>query len=603
MAPETKTRPPLSRYFRLGILPLALALVASAGLAFLLHRVLDAAVAERAEQDLVRALERAAPEFEGLLERSEPVEERVRALARQFDARVTLADAAGNVLADSAVEPIRIASLENHAGRPEIRRAMAGGTGFDRRTSATVATSFVYVARRLGSAASPSGCLRFAVSETALLASEAPFRATATTLSLAAGALVFAVLVAVRLRYAAEQARLARSLARAAGGERPTTPERTSEGAADVYAALARFAELVQGEREESRRAAALARAVFEEVPAALVVVNRQLNVLEANPAFARLTGLVDPITAAGKHLLEVVRSRELLAAFRAGLTGERVEGIVIHLDSGAGVETLVEVSVRLLAEDGRADAPAAVGVVFDVTAREKVESLRRRFVADVSHELRTPLASIRAAAETLDGEELPTPEQRHLVAVVQRQAGHMQALVSDLMDLSLIESGASGFEPGPVAVGELLAEAAADLKEPAALRRVALKIAALPTIRARGDRRRLSQVFRNLFDNAIKFSPEGSDVEVEAFIVTGDGGPGRVAVRIADHGIGIPRAAHDGIFQRFYRVDPSRNKAVPGTGLGLAIVKHLVLLHGGTVTVESEPGRGSTFTVILPSA
>jgi len=591
---------------RLGRFPLLLSLVAAATLSVFLRSVLDQAITERTERDLSLALARAAPEFDLALSGSPEAgtaSRLVQTLARQLEGRATLIDAAGRVLADSAVSPDRIASVENHAGRPEVVQARATGSGFDRRLSATVAEPFVYVARRLGSRAAPAGYLRLAVPKSSLSAAEAPSRRRTNGISVLFGGLVFAVLVAARLRHASEQGRVARAVAEAAEGRRPEVPLGTSEATEEVYAALSRFAALVQDEREGSRRAALLARTVFDQVPAGLVVVDASLRVLEVNPAFALLAGLPDASSAAGQHLLEAVRSRDLLEAFEKGLAGERVEGSLVRIGEGHGGERAAEVSLRLLPDGGRPGEAAAVGVVFDVTAREKVEALRRRFVADVSHELRTPIAAMRAAAENLAAEELPTPDQRGLVAVAVRQAKQMQALVSDLMDLSLIEAGGIEISPERVEVRELLTSVVEDLAPAAASRRIAVRVHAPGTPAVRGDRGRLAQVVRNLLDNALKYSPEGGEVLLEAHAGEGSSHGDRVLVRVVDHGIGIPRQALEGIFQRFFRVDASRSKAVPGTGLGLAIVKHLVALHGGSVSVESEPGRGSVFTVVLPAA
>jgi signal transduction histidine kinase len=140
----------------------------------------------------------------------------------------------------------------------------------------------------------------------------------------------------------------------------------------------------------------------------------------------------------------------------------------------------------------------------------------------------------------------------------------------------------------------------AKDLEAAARSRSVEVAVSAAEGLAVRGDRRRLAQVFRNLVDNAVKFSPAGARVDVLA-----EPGPdGATAlVHVVDRGPGIPASEQAKIFQRFYRVDPSRAKTVPGTGLGLAIVKHLLILHGGAIRVESEPLRGSRFTVTLPAA
>jgi signal transduction histidine kinase len=178
-----------------------------------------------------------------------------------------------------------------------------------------------------------------------------------------------------------------------------------------------------------------------------------------------------------------------------------------------------------------------------------------------------------------------------------------MEALVSDLTDLSQIESGAVTLQPERVSMKSLLTSVVRDLLAAAEARGVAVSIEAPDSLTVSGDRRRLAQVFRNLVDNAVKFSPAGARVDILAEGGTpGPDGLSPCVVHVVDRGIGIPRSEQARIFQRFYRVDPSRAKSVPGTGLGLAIVKHLLILHGGSIRVESESGKGSRFTVSLPA-
>jgi len=250
--------------------------------------------------------------------------------------------------------------------------------------------------------------------------------------------------------------------------------------------------------------------------------------------------------------------------------------------------------------DDKPMDRQAAVGVVRDVTETERTEALRRRFVADVSHELRTPVAAIRAAAEALAPEEESLPEDlKRLVEIVLRQSADMEDLVSDLMDLSQLESGAVTLQMGRVALETLVEDVVQSLAPAARNRAVTVAVSVPKGLVAHGDRRRLAQVLRNLVDNAIKFSPQGGRVDVLAEPANGE----RALVHVVDRGIGIPRSEQANVFQRFYRVDASRAKTVPGTGLGLAIVKHLLILHGGEIEVDSELGRGSRFTVDLPAA
>jgi len=419
--------------------------------------------------------------------------------------------------------------------------------------------------------------------------------------SVAAGVTVGAVLLFVRLRRAHELERVRDGVAKAASGTRPEEGEGLTPETEEVFLALHRFADLVARERAGSEKARLLASTVFEEVPVGLVVVDRALTVLEVNPTARELFGLAASGSAGALH--DVVRDPAVLRLFGALATGEVRDGgpVLARVAAREGGERLVEITGRALPGASEAREPAAIGVAADVTERERTEGMRRQFVADVSHELRTPIATIRAAAETLAGEELGEDAVR-FVGIVQRQAAEMQDLVSDLTDLSQIESGSVTLQLEAVPVAGLLAGVAHDLEPFAATRSVRVAVGAPAGLAVRGDRRRLAQVFRNLVDNAVKFSPAGGRVDVLAEGAAGDAGP-EVHVHVVDRGVGIPAGEQQKIFQRFYRVDPSRAKSTPGTGLGLSIVKHLLILHGGSVRVESQPLTGSRFTVVLPAA
>ena len=198
---------------------------------------------------------------------------------------------------------------------------------------------------------------------------------------------------------------------------------------------------------------------------------------------------------------------------------------------------------------------------------------------------------------QTLAEAEPDEAESKHLLDLIRRQSDRMRELIDDLMDLAQIESGAVELERSDLSLASLLSETAADFSAAAAARSIHLVTEADPSLSVEGDRRRLSQVVRNLIDNAIKFSPEAGTVTLSA---RRDGKDAILSV--TDEGPGIPHSERDKIFQRFYQVDRSRSKSRPGAGLGLAIAKHLVQLQGGAVEVESELGRGSTFRVRFPA-
>ena len=233
-----------------------------------------------------------------------------------------------------------------------------------------------------------------------------------------------------------------------------------------------------------------------------------------------------------------------------------------------------------------------------DLAELKRLEQLRKDFVANVSHELRTPLASIKAFAETLGSSDLSKEQHAEFVREIEDSADRMTALVDDLLSLSALESGRMPPKFEPLDALPAAAEVVAALKPLAAKKDIVLRVEPfgdLPKIRA--DRAQLKQILTNLIDNALKFTPEKGTVRVSAAAAAG-----RVTLSVHDTGVGIPAADLPRVFERFYRVDKSRERERGGTGLGLSIVKHIAELHGGSVSVESEPGRGSVFRVSFPT-
>jgi signal transduction histidine kinase len=243
---------------------------------------------------------------------------------------------------------------------------------------------------------------------------------------------------------------------------------------------------------------------------------------------------------------------------------------------------------------------PAADGatlvVVRDVTQQRLLDVVRRDFVANASHELKTPAASIQAAAETLRQVVLDDPEAVPRFAVqLEREAIRLSRIVADLLDLSRLESGSALDDV--VSLSAVTREELHRFEEAAREAKVTLEIETAGERQIRGSHRDLALLVRNLVDNAIRHSHEGSVIRVE--IACDDDA---VILRVSDTGIGIPSKDIPRIFERFYRVDRARSRETGGTGLGLAIVKHVVENHGGTIDVESELGRGTTFSVTFPT-
>jgi two-component system phosphate regulon sensor histidine kinase PhoR len=237
------------------------------------------------------------------------------------------------------------------------------------------------------------------------------------------------------------------------------------------------------------------------------------------------------------------------------------------------------------------------VVTMTDITQRRRLEVLRRDFVANASHELKTPVAAVRALAETLLTALPDDPEAgRRFAERIGREAERLDLLTRDLLDLSRVERGALDVEP--VDLVGLVKEVVGGYADRAEERRIKLRTEVEPGVALRGDRAQLGLLLSNLIDNALRFTPAKGAVCVRL-----NAAESRAVLQVHDTGQGIPAGELSRVFERFYRVDKARTRQTGGTGLGLAIVRHVAEAHGGTVRVDSELGRGSTFTVALPVA
>jgi two-component system, OmpR family, sensor histidine kinase SenX3 len=230
----------------------------------------------------------------------------------------------------------------------------------------------------------------------------------------------------------------------------------------------------------------------------------------------------------------------------------------------------------------------------------QRVNKIRRDFVANVSHELKTPATSLRLLAESLEETLDEDPVQARLFAAqLKKETERFSHLITDLLDLARLESEERVENPVPVDVRGVLMSVLARTRRVARNKNITLqwkRFGRAAQYTVLGDETQLASMFTNLVDNAVKYTPPGGEVEV-----TGGFEGSEIVIRVSDTGIGIPEGKLPRIFERFYRVDKARSKETGGTGLGLSIVKHVAENHGGRVTVESTPGEGSTFTVYLP--
>lgn len=360
-----------------------------------------------------------------------------------------------------------------------------------------------------------------------------------------------------------------------------------------LSSALQRTSEHVGSVIERANLELARRETILAGLAEGVLAVDQNLSVTFCNDAFANAFRTRRPVPE-GKPLYEVVREPALREILLKVVTSGAISKSRLHLPAAGG--RWFEVQALPL---GETPQTGAIAVLHDVTDIHRQEQARKDFVANVSHELRTPLAAIRGYAETLlDGALEDAANNRRFVEVIQSHAIRLNNIASDLLVLSELDSKTPVTPPAPISIGEVIDSAVRTVQSAAALRTVSIQCSGSEDVVVLANRLRLEQVLVNLLDNAVKFNRAQGAVSVEWHQ-----SEKRVQVTIADTGIGIPSEDLKRIFERFYRVDKARSRQVGGTGLGLSIVKESIERMGGSVTVESQLGHGTTFHLHLPAA
>jgi two-component system phosphate regulon sensor histidine kinase PhoR len=332
--------------------------------------------------------------------------------------------------------------------------------------------------------------------------------------------------------------------------------------------------------------------AIFNSMAEGLLLLDGTGRIQLANPVFIALFQVTTDIRSL--TILEALRLHELHDLVESLARHKQVLGFELKLPKPN--ERWLEINAAAIL-DGEHRQRGAILVFHDLTRLKQLENARKDFVANVSHELRTPLSLIKGYVETLlDGARENPEVATKFLTTIDRNAERLRLLIEDLLTISELESGRMSLNLQPVSLRPVIDKVLADFKTRAQARHMTLAADAHDfTVRA--DPGRLEQVFGNLIDNAIKYGRADGTVAVSVGAVDG----GQIEVSVQDDGPGIPPAAMERVFERFYRVDKARSREQGGTGLGLAIVKHLVQSHGGKVWAKSEVGRGATFCFTIP--
>jgi two-component system phosphate regulon sensor histidine kinase PhoR len=499
-------------------------------------------------------------------------------------------DSTGKVLADSEADP---ATMENHAGRPEMAAALSGREGSAIRYSVTLKRDLLYLAVPLMLNGNPGHVLRLAVPLEQVDQAIADVRRRIWQVSLPAGFLAMAV---AYIWSRALSRRIGQAQTFAEGLVHARFPEPLPPGPSDELGALSkslnRMAEQLRDTLERLRLESARRDAILSGMVEGVLAVDHELCITFCNEAFAGAVGAQYPVQER-LPVLEMVRDPAFLDLLTKVLVTGEVKKGRLQLAAAEGRWFAVQ-AAPLDLSSGR----GALAILHDVTDLERLERVRRDFVANVSHELRTPLAAIQGYTETLlDGALEDAASNRKFLEVIKAHAIRLNHISSDLLALSELESEADVIPTEAVPLGQVIDAALHTVESEARLRNVTIHRGGAADHLVVAHRLRLEQVLVNLLDNAVKFNRPGGEVWIEF----GRNSGGMLRIAVADNGIGIPSEDLPRIFERFYRVDKARSRKVGGTGLGLSIVKHAVERMGGRVAVESELGKGSKFTILLP--
>jgi two-component system phosphate regulon sensor histidine kinase PhoR len=506
--------------------------------------------------------------------------------------RVTVILASGEVVCDTLEDSKQMA---NHRDRPEFQEALRRNTGTATRYSSTLGYNMIYLARPIVYSGEVVGAVRCAIAEAAANQELRRLQKQIGGAALGIGALASLLSYAAARRISQPLEELSQDARRVTRGEinyKVAVPE--PEELAVVGNAINRLAQQLEERSDLIGRQGYEQEAVLASMVEGVLAVDPQQHVMIVNKAAAELVG-GQQIDLRGKTLQEVIRNADLKDfATRAMVSDESIEADVTLRGQSERILRVRGTALR----NGYGDGIGALIVLNDVTNVRRLENLRRDFVANVSHELKTPIASIKGWVETLLDGALKNPDEaERFLRIVVKQADRLNSIIEDLLSLSKIEQSeeAANLHLEEAQIRDVLEAVLADCHASAAERNIHLKLTCDPSLSASINAPLLEQAVINLVDNAIKYSDPGNEV-----LITVHSAGDEVRIAVVDHGCGVDQDHLPRLFERFYRVDKARSRKLGGTGLGLAIVKHIIQAHRGRITVDSAPGKGSTFTIFL---
>lgn len=510
-----------------------------------------------------------------------------------LDIRLTVLDLQGEVLFDN-----RIGSdgIENHAGRPELRAVLKGAPeALETRYSQSLQTNMLYYAIP-------------ASDHQAVIRTAMPMAYRSATLELMRQRLIWVVLIALFLTYWAthlltkrvseSMGELMKKTKQMSRGDYATRMEMDHRSYPEIRRLSRHFnemAEALEDQHERISEQAARLEAIIDAIAEPLVLIDSQQMVHLVNPNAVSLFRR-DVDAEENPYPLEFLTHEPQVEDWVSiQLEKAKAQKANFQLRTVHGMQDFRVVFSPISLGEA---SGGAVLLFHDMTSEQRAQRLRTDFVANVSHELKTPLTSIRGFIDTLRSSKAPKKAMRaRFYDIIDVEAERLEGLISDILALAEIEGQQRSPVPDPMDLHALMDEVAVLLDEQAHEAKVQLLVETDDApFMVHANPGRLKQLLINLLDNAIKYNEEGGKVEVKAERLA----KRSVEIRVTDNGPGIPIEHQERIFERFYRVDKSRSRKLGGTGLGLSIVKHIAQLYRGQARVESIPGEGTTFIIVL---
>jgi len=512
-------------------------------------------------------------------EQSEAIDVMVKDLGRKINTRITVIDSGGKVLADSEKDPNL---MENHADRPEVIHALGDDFGRSSRYSTTVKEEMLYIALPLKKGKETLGILRMSLFLKDIQCLLSNLKLKVLNLSLAAIILSLLGAIILSRNLSRPIKELSRASRQVGSGDFDTKVFLKSKGdlkeLADNFNYMTEkikslFTDLsIQKEELNS---------IISSIPEGLLVLDNQGNVLLGNNSFKKIVQ-IDNIK--GKPYWEILREVKFADLIKKVSSGKNNFSDEVELDE----------KIFLCSANFIPAKEEIVIILHDITELKRLETLKKDFVDNVSHELRTPLTAIKGYVETL--EDKIDKKYRHYLDIIGKNTERLINIVQDLLALSALEVKNIKLQLEEIDFKNLIKDILKAFEQKIREKGLSLKLNIdknIPTIK--GDSFKLEQMLINLVDNALKYTEKGEisiSLKKQANLIK---------LEVGDTGIGISPEHLERIFERFYVADKSRSKKLGGTGLGLSIVKHIVLLHNGSIKIESSPGAGAKFIVTLP--